>query len=221
MTLKTDYMDLYTKLNSTIGRWLVKFNFVVLQLLSRVRLCTHGQHARPPWSFTIWVYAHTHVSWEASCPLPLVSIESSFFCSSIQAQPSLPWVLPASPVGGHSVPPTFARYPHPGREWSLQAREHAPRPSRAGRLLAVLLACRFFVDFTSLLPWTAASFPGWGGLWLDCRKMRSSLPAASEIALVPRHIALGFSSSSSHLFCRPWPQPFSPQYSDGCQLQPW
>ena len=66
MTLKQGYTDLYTKLNSTI-EWLVKFNFVVLQVLSCVRLCA------TPW--TAARQASLSITNSRSLPR-LISVES-------------------------------------------------------------------------------------------------------------------------------------------------
>lgn len=101
--------------------------------------------------------------------------------------------------------------------------EDAPRPSRAGEATGCAACLQAFLLTSQALSFLEQllSFPGVGWLWPDCRKMCSSLPAALGNRLSAyRHIALGFSSSSSHLFCRSWPQPFSPQHSDGCQPQP-
>lgn len=101
--------------------------------------------------------------------------------------------------------------------------EDAPRPSRAGEATGCAACLQAFLLTSQALSFLEQllSFPGVGWLWPDCRKMRSSLPAALRNRLSAyRHIALGFSSSSSHLFCRSWPQPFSPQHSDGCHTAP-
>ena len=193
----------------------------VAQSCSTVR--PHGrQHTRPPCpSSSPGVCSH-------SCPLRAIPSSASVLMRVVfSVHPcrgtdlSLGCCLRA--LLDHSIPPTLPGLCIPGENGHAGLWENAPRPSRAGEATgcapcprAFLLTSQAHSFLDQLL-----SFPGVGD------GFGGTAGRCASLACSPRNRLSAAQTHSSRvsllqltLFCRSWPQPFSPQRSGGCQPQP-